>query len=553
MIAVLKRRDSALSVIRQARTGIGILALALPMTVTGQSRDGAMAPLQPFATGWLHAWSPLVRTGELPGFPPDAMSMLPGLLVAPPAPVGALWTAGSPAFAATEIDGARADIAVRLGGSSGALRRPLDPQEVNGVAVSGLAWQPVGLRAHAIGRVMFDRETLDGGGTRASGFTPYSGSPLILVDSTSPEVSRTRAVLEGTMGWELGAWGAGIGVGYEARDVTAVRALVRRSGRLATTSGTFGVGRAIGGMRASVYARVAGNAETMTMIQGLALPFIYELQGFTEVEPIEPANQGYRRRITRRTQALGATLSGRVLGTTWVVWGEGTRLRERQSSLSQDDPPSDRWSTDGASFGAVVERPMFDSLVRITGHVRALTLEGFAERRDLDGAIFRSNEEGLQADATVRITPRGSPWQFGLVVATRHESRERRDLLSALRADIESWTPGAAFEIARAFGTRTAFSAGYAASSYVPTARIFAADSLGPVVQTLLAPALEYATTSKVAQAMSLTLRQRIVNTTTVLTVQHQWLGVVGSPEPTPFRPDGTQSGTFVSVGVILD
>lgn len=440
-----------------------------------------------------------------------------------------------------------------MAGSSGTLRRPLDPQEATAVAVSGLAWQPVGLRAHGVGRVLFDRETLDGGGTRASGFTPYSGSPLILVDSTSPEVSRTRAVIEGMMGWELGAWGAGIGVGYEARDVTAVRALVRRSGRAATTSGTFGIGRAFAGMRGSVYARVAGEAETMTMIHGLALPFIYELQGFTEVEPIEPANQGYRRRISRRTQALGGTLSGRVLGTSWVVWGEGTRLRERQSSLSENDPPSDRWTTDGTSYGGVAERLMFDSLVRITGHVRAITLEGFAERRDLDGAIFRSQEEGLQADVTVRITPWESAWQFGVFVATQRESRVRRDLLSVLRADIESWTPGVGLEIAREFGPRTALNAGYAVSSYAPTSHIFGADSLRTVVQTLVAPTLEYYTTPKLAQAVSLTLRQRVATTTALLTVQHQRLSINGSPEPTPFRPEGTRSGTKVTFGVVLD
>jgi hypothetical protein len=484
--------------------------------------------------------------------PPSAASLLPGLLLSPPPPVGALWAAGAPAVAASEIPGARAELSAARFGSDGTLRRPLDAQESTVTTVSGLAWQPVGLRSRGIGRVLFDRETFDGGGTRASGFTPFSGSPFVLVDSTSPEVFRSRAVLEGVMGWELGRWGIGIGVGYEARDVTAVRALVRRSGRAATSSGSFGVGRSVGGLQASAYVRVAGTSETLTMVHGLALPFIHEMQGFTEVEPIEPANQGYRRRITRRSQALGASLSGRLLDVSWVAWAEGTRLRERLSSISANDPPTDRWSTDGAAFGALAERMLFDSAVRVTAHVRALTLEGFAERRDLDGAIFRADEEGLQADATVRIAPPGSAWQFGAVIATQRESRRQRDLLSLLRASIEAWTPGVSIEIARTLGARTAVSGGYAVREYAPTSHIFGADSLGPVVQQLVAPSLEYATTPKRAQAASLTLRTNVATTTALFTVRHEWLSLSGLPSPTPFRPHGSRSGTQLAITFVI-
>jgi hypothetical protein len=318
------------------------------------------------------------------------------------------------------------------------------------------------------------------------------------------------------------------------------------------TSGSFGVGRRVGGLRASAHARVGGTSETLTMVHGLALPFIHEMQGFTEVEPIEPANQGYRRRITRRSQALGASLSGRLLDASWVVWGEGTRLRERQSSISANDPPTDRWSSDGASFGALAERMLFDSVMRVTGHVRALTLEGFAERRDLDGAIFRAEEEGLQADATLRIAPRASAWEFGAVIATQRESRRQRDLLSSLRANIEAWSPGVSIEIARALGARTALSGGYAVREYAPTSHIFGADSLGTVVQQLVAPHLEYESTPKRVQAASLTLRTRVAATTALLAVRHEWLSVSGSPSSTPFRPQGTRSGTQIAIAFVI-
>lgn len=531
--------------------------LLVPVLAAAQNRDAAGAPLRPMPGSWLHAWSPLVPIADLPAHGADAAALLPAAWFrdgrARATGVGAFWLSGSPAFLARELPGRWNDVRAEGSRLDGTLRRPLDAGRVGGTVVTGIAWQPVGDRAAAIGRVLLEREALRGGGTYTSLSLPYSGSPLVPIDTTTPDLARNRAVLEGAMGWRLGAWGVGASVGYDTRAGNAELAGVPRSGRVATSAIALGGGRALGPVRVAAHARLQGSAETLGLSQGSALPIIYQLEGYSEAEPRDPGGQGYRRRIERRAHAVGLSSAGAALGAAWVVFAERTRLREAQSSALVDDPPTDRWDADGWAWGAALGRAWRDSALRAAVHLRGTSAAGDARRFDLNDVIFRGDDSAIAASAELHVAPTRSAWSGAITAATRRESRLRRDGLARLSTNVTAWVPGGAVDVARTVGERMAVRAGYALATYAPVSAIPGGDSLGVVFQRWIAPAIEYESTPKLSQAVRIVTTWRTAPATLWVGAQYFVLSVTGSPTPTPFRPLGTRAGTRVTVGVVFD
>lgn len=222
--------------------------------------------------------------------------------------------------------------------------------------------------------------------------------------------------------------------------------------------------------------------------------------------------------LARRHRADGARLLG--LSARWVAVAERESMREDQSSAQQDDPPTDKWLTSGASLAAGVQRPF--GRVMAIARARWTRHSGTAQRMDLEGVIFRAEDSRFAGIADLRLIPLVSPWDAAATVSLARDGRTARDALSGLRSDVQAWSPGAGLEVARAFAPRFAVAASYAATMYSPTARIPDASDFGPVGRSFIVPELEMAATRALAHRMALTVRwDQRSNRAVILRLEH--------------------------------
>src|ERR1019366_6815630 len=188
-------------------------------TASGQSLG--VSPGQDVPS-WLQTWSPLTIQGDLPRTLPSASVAMPSLLM--PAPkVGLFWSAANPAAIPWDVNDSLVDMTAAHSAQSGTYRRPLDPQGAQLSQLSGTGWQPVGTRGALVGRVIFDRNT-NNGGTRSDVNDPYGSTPFVLTDTSTSAVRQSRARLEGAGGWRLGNWGIGTALGYDTQNSATVGA-----------------------------------------------------------------------------------------------------------------------------------------------------------------------------------------------------------------------------------------------------------------------------------------------------------------------------------------
>ena len=112
-------------------------------------------------------------------------------------------------------------------------------------------WSRVGVHGVAIGRFVIDRETDD-----VSSFSlrlaPYVSSRFTMMDSVQPPMQRTRARLEGALGYELGWFGLGLSAGIES--VACQVAWARAVADWITVADTIGGRKAIVTLRSELAA-----------------------------------------------------------------------------------------------------------------------------------------------------------------------------------------------------------------------------------------------------------------------------------------------------------
>lgn len=411
----------------------------LCVAAAGPVRAQAGGELPPASTApWLVRWSALPSTADLPRLPPEPPAG-GSLLASPPPRLGLFWIGGNPGAIPFETTGAWAEMRLPGGESSGAFQRPLDaPQSY--VAGSGFGWRSLGGAGTGVGRVLVSRENLTPA-SRTWELRAFSSSPFIAVDSVNPDMARTRLQLEGAAGWTTGSWGLGFGAALETVTQRTERTPLPRSGRAATPAVTAGITRRLGGsVLAGAHARWRGRNEDVNVIAVGASGVVHPIRGFDEPVPfVVTTATPFLLRIEEHGWAAGAgagTSAGRL---RWMLAAELGQLEERRSLQRSDDPPLDTWSADMVRAAGGIEYDVallgLGGVAQFSGEWR--TLDGFAQRPDLTGAIFRADEERWHARARLWLPPPADGgWGASAVLGFEREDRNRRDIVAAAAAAI---------------------------------------------------------------------------------------------------------------------
>ncbi len=499
---------------------------------------------------WMQVWSPLAPIMDIPRELPRAVA-LPMLLTAPAPRVGQFWTAGTPAELRAEASDSYATAAGQLGRESGSFHRPLDPETVETRQLHAIGWRQIRDNGAAIGSIVVANELMDPA-SYADASAPYGSAPMVVTDTSLPDMRRVRARLEGAVGYRLGSWGLGVGLGVEAQDYRTDNARFPRISRSAIPGVVLGISRTVSGLRLGVHGRWVGGAETLTLNPIPAFGQAHLLFGFTEPDPISVAMvPGLYRRSERDATAIGVSLSGSLSGVTWVLVAQRERRTESQSSQRLSSGEDDSWTAEGfAGTAALQARPL--SRVLVTAWVGGRTLEGSATRIGLTGDVFRARENRVRGMVDVRYATVDSAWQLGVVGAIGRDYRLREDFVALLYSEVTAWSPGVSVELARRLDARTAVSIGVARSFAAASSIVPDATNLGPVYRQLIAP--EHALGAAETQPMTvgLALTRDVTSGATVWV--RGWRESV-SPNGTvglPFFPDGDRSTWSVAVGVRL-
>jgi hypothetical protein len=467
------------------------------------------------------------------------------LLLLPQRPVSLFWLGGNPGAVPGSVEQSHGSYGFGSSREAGAYRRPLDVPEASALTASVTAWQPLGAHGAAVGRVVLRDQGLDPGGLSHEQ-DPYGSGPLISSDTTSPPVNRTRALLEGAIGWRLGGWGIGAVLAYDATDNRTHATPLPRIGRSVQSGATLGVVRRLGlgaGLQVGAHARYVDDVEEFSILALGANGTVYQLLGLSEPLAIAiTSSQPYYRRFERHASAFGGGASGRVLGATWAAFWQSERRRERQTSDRAAVRQFDRWRADATTWGLIAEGrlPWVGLVVR--GGIRRTTLDGTAGIATLEGVINERHEAALDVELSVRAGTADSLWLAGLVIGANRREQRQDDFLAQLSASVATWSPGVTVELARRLGRATAIAAalGYAGRSAVAT--IPNPVGKGPGYQVYVAPDLGWSATQATARTVTVVVRQRVRAATSV------WFGlhhltrsptggtVPGGPETTARR-----------------
>jgi hypothetical protein len=351
----------------------------------------------------------------------------------------------------------------------------------------------------------------------------------------------------------IGGWSFGLAAGYEGYDTRTTLSRVPRLSRFSVPAVSGGLARrAFGTVTIGGHARWMGGNETITIVPEPGGTVAYQASGFAEPDEISvPGPTIYQRWIERRGSSVGVSGSGITLGATWVVLAERTDRHDRQFSRRDVDAPIDTWRADGYAVLGAAQRRLGDRLT-LTALARYESLDGAAERGDLDGDIYRASENAMRLRADVRYGARNGGWTVALSATADREERVRRDFLDQRDASVTGWTGGAALEIARAIDTRTLLSIGGGVSQYASTALIPDPTTLGPVTRWLSGPELALSATQLRPTILGARLRRDLGRGTALLLGgTYRSLRTVDDSS-VPDAPSGDRSGWSASVGVIL-
>lgn len=502
---------------------------------------------------WLASWRPLESLGDLTRTLPGARHELPNLLSRAAPKTGLFWSVGNPAGLAFEMDDSRADLGLSYDRNEGDYRRPLDPGSEANWRLEGTGWRPLGTRAGVIGRVEVRRTSLTDT-TFSDVLSPYRGSPFVVLDTLGDGLDRTVARIEGAGGWGLGDVAVGLGFGYESQDTRTKRSNVPRTNRTAMPAATAGVAWRPGGrtLTIGVHARWQEHTETMAAFSIGAGSRIYAPAGYTEPVAFDLSSSVFVRRFERTAYAIGASASGDLGRTTWVVYGQReSRMEDRFSTVaSGNDPLTDTWDATGWTLGAAARLTVGGLSLGVDGRYK--TLDGEGVRGDIELLSFTAEERRLAISGDVRLGG-DEPWLAELRAGLVHESRLRTDLIEQVASDISSWSPHVSGEVARRLSGRVSLSLGGSFVSYTPTASTPDAAMIGSAYEKWIAPELGLMATGATAwsgvSTLSIDASER-----TRLWLRGQW--VAASPEspaqPLPDTPTGTRTHGLVTLGVTL-
>jgi hypothetical protein len=494
-------------------------------------------------------WSPLETRADLPRRLPH-VGAVPASLLLPAPRVGFFWTAGNPAGLRGELSDARTDFALATSHESGALRRPLDPGASTIRQASGMGWTPVDSRLALIGRVVFAQERFDPG-AHADVVEAHPTSPFVTLDTSTTATRRTRVRLEGAAGLQLGAWGLGLALGYEAREHQTIAAgLVRRT-RQTMPGASIGLTRTIGSVRLGPYARWRNRAETITLIERAAEGKVLQLEGLREVRPLEIVSFYYRR-IEENTPSVGWSVAGPLVGGMWTLYAERSWLRERLTRQEANNPAEDTWIVDAWSGGGAYQR-LVARRTLLTLDARYTRLRGDGDLAlDSTGVMFQAAERAASASAELRVLPDTVGWSLVVGLHVRWEYRLRDALTVPIAAHVTGLTEGVSFELGRSFSPRVLASATLGFASYSANSSFPSPTALGAVYRTYVLP--EYDLASRPAQPLlgAVAVQWKVSPRTSL------WMRATGeraSPTkqgPTSFGPEGSRSVVGASVGVTL-
>lgn len=503
------------------------------------------------APEWLSRWSPLAEIGDLPRRLPGSEISFPRLLELPAPQLGLFWVTGNPAALRREIDDTYAGAEFAVRDASGAYRRPLDPSSETRVQVKGLGWRPLGARGAVIGRVAADLHSI-GDSAFAGSRLPYSSNPFTVMDTLGDPTDRLAAQVEGAGGWQFGRVGVGVAFGYAAQDIQADSVDVARQYRTGVPGVTAGLTYDLGpSVRIGAIGRWRQVTHTPTLFALRAEGRAYAPNGYEEPTAFNFFLGRFERRLIRTAWAAGLALAGQTGGMEWVLYGQRESLSEDRFQNRVNDPLVDDWNADGWTLGLAGQlHPHPKLLLSLDG--RYTTLDGGAQRGDLDFIHFVSDERRLRLDADARWSP-SRAWQLALLVGTTFESRLRTDVIEEQFSDIQSWEPSIAAEVARQVSDRVAVSVAGAASWYGPTSSLPDPTAIGPAYARWLAPELGLNATDATSWAGRATLRVRAGQST------HVWIrGGYGSTSPDEGptfsdSPTGERNAWSLMFGVALD
>ena len=529
-----------------------LISVACSQVASAQTLGEPAAPGAATMPRWLSQWSPLQLTGDLPRELPGTVS-LPSLLTLPAPRVGSFWSAGNPAALPSDVPDSYAQFRFGVNRSHGSYKRPLDAGNDTRIGGTALGWKDLTSNGAAIGRLVVDH--LDqNDGAHANVLLPHSSNPFVVLDTIGDQMSGIVMKLDGAGGWRIGKLGAGLGLGYESREIRTVASPVPRRNDVsaAAINGGLDYELANGALQLGVFGRWEQMAQTVLVSSTPPeRTRIYVLTGYYEPTAIEPL--GYSRRSDRNAGALGISATGSVEGVRWTVFGQSERMNEKQSVALENEPPADEWDADGWTVGFSAQTMLGDSLFLLTVTGRYSSLAGQAVRMDLEEINLEADETEWDLGGELRYLVR-SGWTGALVLGTGRYSRQRQDLLARVGSDLNAWTPAAAIEVARYLPWGLALSAGVGYAAHAPWGSVPTPSEMSPAYQKWIAPELQLYGTDATTLTGTMALLWQAGPALSV------WIqGTTASLSPstgsgtTPILPDGSRKRSSIQIGLTMN
>lgn len=507
--------------------------------VTGQTTDGG-------GDGAWRRWSPLAPVADLvrPSAPVSVFSLV---LLTPTPHVGLAWTAGNPAALADDVSDSYTEFLGSVRGENGALRRPLDAGRVGGQQVSASGWRPLGTSGGVVGGVTVEHAS-SSEGAAANAFEPYGMSPHVFADSSGADLGRTMARLEGAGGWRLGPWGLGLALGHQSWDTRTGVTQTPRFHLGALSGAVVGMTRDAASGRVTLGAHGRWRSEvqrlSLSTRQAETTGFVFEGYGEPVIHRLA-ARQGYARRVEREGGAAALSAEVRAAGLRWIVYGEASRLEERQfDQLTTNYPPTDDWDARGHAAGIAAEAGTRDRGTHVAASLRWSTVSGDAKRAGLEdeGVLFEADESVIDGAVDLRVAP-GNGWKAGAHISILRENRDRTDRLARIRSSVQAWRPGLALEAAHDVGSRLALGVGAGLAWYTPSGGIPDPSQLGAGYRTWIGPDLSYMATGSQTLTGLFTLRWLSPGGQAVsLEARYQRASARETAVSIPLAPTGTRS-----------
>ncbi len=542
------------------RAVLGTLAL-VSLVFHGQAGAQVLgaseAPGGPELPRWLTAWSPLAPVADLHRTLPGAEVSLPSLLTLPAPRVGSFWSAGNPGGLPFENSDSYAQIRTGYKRYSGEYRRPLDAGTESFTGGSAFGWKALGSGGSAIGHVVVDRLHRSRNG-HADIVLPFSSNPFAVLDTLGDAISTTVMRLEGAGGWRIGNLGAGLGIGFEGREMRTDESPVPRQDRVSASGVTAGLAYDVAGgaLRLGVFGRRTQSAQYLFMYGYADNSLAYVLSGYYDPLPLELTLWGsgrVRRRMEQGAWAYGLTLGGRLAGVSWVGFAQMDRVKEEQYiDLYNNEPDTDDWDADGLTIGFAAQRPFGNGRVLVTVSARYARLEGETLRMDLEEVNFTAREHTFHISGEVRLLP-WNGWGGAVHLALGREGRERRDLLARVGSNLQHRAPAMSLEVSRTLPRGFAISVTGGFSHFAPWGDIPTPNTMSDAYQDWIAPELSLYGTAAWTRTGALTLLWRAREG---LSLWAQGMLAALSPRAgsahLEYQPEGSRTRNRIQLGVTM-